>query len=299
MKNTKALKQENHEHAVIVCSIIGRSARQIESCKNEEPCENEHSKNYPEHKPERRLISALKAATYILPINSIISKIGEPLNFGKLHDNFLREKRYLIISEERKKKNDRLLDFKYPIVGEYSEKNKMITLYINNIEDYFRKIKGSVDESKKNNLIVTTYLHELFHSYFHFVTGQSVFRQHRYNYILEIEEAITEFCTLVYINDAQSGAFDWIKIFKFAYANISEKKKSKGDLSAYGFGAYLFDNIKNESERSELINNYIQKLGNIDETDKKVNEYIEKVRDPNNYEECINLLKEILKPTAN
>ena len=294
MKNSKTSRQEKHEHAVIVCSIIGKKARQIKSCKNEELGENEHSKNYPKHKPERSLISALKAATYILPINSIISKIGEPLNFGKLHDNFLREKRYLVISEERKKRND------VPLFGEYIDKVKKIILYINNIEDYCKnKNNGSIDEVEKKNIIITTYIHELFHSYFHFVTEQSVFRQYRYNYILEIEETITEFCTLVYINNGKSGNLDWSDIFKSAYANISEKQKSKGDLSAYGFGAYLFDNIKNKNKRFDLINNYIQKLGNIDENDKKVNEYRGKVRDPNNYEECINLLKEILKTTAN
>ena len=234
------------------------------------------------------------AETYILPIDSIINKIREPLNFEKLHDNFLREKEYYVISEERKKKQDRSKDVKYPIAGEYIDKDKKIILYINNIEDYCKN-KGVIDEDKKKNLIITTYTHELFHAYFHFVTEQSILRQYRYNYILEIEEAITEFCTLVYINYAESGGHDWKYILKFAHTNILEKQDHEGDLSAYGFGAYLFDNIKNENERFELINDYIQKLGNIDENEKKVNEYIEKVREPNNYEECVKLLKEILK----
>ena len=293
MKNNRTSKNEKHRHAVIVCTIRDRKASPKESCKND------HSKNYPEHKLEKLLISVLRTEMYSLPIKSIINKIGEPLNFGILHDNFLREKGYLVISEERKKKKDRSRDEEYPIVGAYFVKGKMITLYINNIEDHCKNKKGFIDEDKKKNLIITTYIHELFHSYFHFVTEQSIFRQYRYNYILEIEEAITEFCTLVYINYAKPGVRDWNDILKFAHTSISKKQENKGDLSAYGFGAYLFDNIKKENERFELINNYIKKLGNIKENDKKVNEYIEKVREPNNYEECLKLLKEILNPIAN
>ena len=281
MKGNKTSKTEKHEHAVIVCSIIGK-------------------KGNVNRNQEKRLISDLIERELSRPDKSITDKIREPLNFGKIHDNFLSNN-YLRISEERKRKKDRdkKIDPDYPILGEYLKYYKKIILYINNIEDHIRKIKGFVDKDEKNNLIITTYIHELFHAYFHFVTGQSIFRQHRYNYILEIEEAITEFCTLVYINNIKSGNPEWSNIFKSAYTNILEKQKSKGDLSAYGFGAYLFDNIKKENERYELINNYIQKLGNIDENDKKVNEYIEKVREPNNYEECVNLLKEILEPSAN
>ncbi len=256
--------------------------------------ENVYSKNYPDYGPEKSLLSCLIAETYILPIDSIINKIREPLNFGQLHDNFLSGN-YLEISEERKTKKDR--DKKidsYLILGEYLKHSKKIILYINNIEDYCKN-KGVIDEDKKKNIIITTYIHELFHAYFHFVTEQSIFRKYRYNYILEIEEAITEFCTLVYIDYAKSGGHDWKSILNFAHTNISKKQERKGDLSAYGFGAYLFDKIKNENERFELINDYIQKLGNIDENEKKVNEYIEKVREPNNYEECVKLLKEILK----
>ena len=283
MKGNKTSKNEKHEHTVIVCSIIGKKGNNPK----------------PNRDKENELISDLRERNLSLPNNSITDKIREPLNFVKIHDNYLSDN-YYEIREERKRKKDR--DNKidsYPILGEYLKHYKRIILYINNIEDYCKKKnQGSIDKVEKEKLIITTYIHELFHAYFHFVTEQSIFRQYRYNYILEIEEAITEFCTLVYINYVKSGGLDWKDILKFAHTNISEKQESKGDLSAYGFGAYLFDNMKKENERFELINNYIQKLGNINENDKKVNEYIEKVREPKNYEECVKLLKEILEPTA-
>ena len=144
----------------------------------------------------------------------------------------------------------------FPLLGEYDWKKKKIILYRKNIEKYSERLGGNNSEEYLTKYV---YTHELFHALFHYVTEQYPKRKHGYNYIGEIEEAMTEFCTLVFLND-----FGDNDLFRFAKKEIKEKQKSVGILAAYGFGAYLYDNLK-EDERYDLINKYIERLGNIDE----------------------------------
>ncbi len=299
MKNTKTSKQEKHEHAVVICSIIGRKG---------------------------------------VPQYYLNDKKGDHLKFINLRDDFLSEE-HLIISRKKKKirfqisyeeynewkkslENDNtpLDDWKpyktagyiyyCPVLGEYDRNNKRVILYTNNIKDLCIRNNNPtvVDEEKK--YIVESYVHELFHAFFHYVTLQG---KNNYNYIREIEEALTEFCTLLFLKKMKSLDyssykrlkeiinFDENEMWKFALQDIKNKQNSLGPLAAYGFGAYLFENLE-EEEQYKLINNYIQKLGYIDKDDDKVKEYCEKVRLSGfvrgNQEHCLELLKEILKPTA-
>lgn len=144
----------------------------------------------------------------------------------------------------------------FPLLGEYDWDKKKIILYIKNIEKYSERLDG---DNSKEYLTKYVYTHELFHALFHYVTEQDPDRKHTYNYIGEIEEAMTEFCTLVFLND-----FGDNDLFQFAKKEIKEKQKFVGILAAYGFGAYLYDDL-NKDERYELINKYIKKLGYIDE----------------------------------
>ena len=180
----------------------------------------------------------------------------------------------------------------YPVLGEYDPEKKIIILYMENIKKCLRD-GTDVEKSDLFNIIL---LHEMFHAYFHYVTGKC-----RHNYISEIEDAMTEFCSLVCLKDLSDKDYKWEDVFKYAKENIEEKQNEVGELAAYGFGAYLFDNLK-ENERYELINNYIKKLGNIDENDEVVKEYCQNVRlsnyvwDRDNQKYCMELLKKILDP---
>ena len=157
--------------------------------------------------------------------------------------------------------------------------------------------KGKVDLEKKKKITDTTLLHEMFHAYFHYVTTEQ--GKCSYNYIFEIEEAMTEFCSLVCLQDMSFKDPTWRDVFDDAVDNIREWQNNVGKLAAYGFGAYLFDNLKEESDRYNLINSYIKKLGHINEKDSKVKEYCEKIHlskyVQDNQDLCLKLLKEILK----
>lgn len=258
----------------------------------------------------------------------ICHKSEDFLDFGNLMRDFLSvypyeesdEKKQIIeieISEEdynRLKKilNDALNgDWEYPLrkwkpnsegaktrylysylrLGKYDRTNKKIILYMNTIKKYCK-------EEDKEKLIHTIHIHELFHAYFHFVTEQ--IHRKQYNYIPEIEEAMAEFSTLVCLKEMSDNNIhpDSVEILNFAQKEIEEKQNEVGFLAAYGFGAYLYDTLE-EKERFKLINNYIEKLGDIDVNDDKVKEFIHKVRlskfVPGNQEACLELLREILE----
>ena len=176
-------------------------------------------------------------------------------------------------------------EYSFPLLGKYDRDKKKIILYKKNIEKYSDERLGG--NNSEEYLTKYVYTHELFHALFHYVTEHDLDRKHTYNYIGEIEEAMTEFCTLVFLKD-----FGNDELFQFAKKEIKEKQKSVGILAAYGFGAYLYDNLK-EDERYDLINKYIERLGNIDESDCFVEQYKHKVR-LGDYEESMILLNTIL-----
>lgn len=181
--------------------------------------------------------------------------------------------------------------YSYPILGEYLPELKKVVLYVNNIDESCGKstYKG----------VLSTYIHELFHAYFHYVTEQ---KQAEYNYIREIEEAMTEFSTLVFVREMKDrgNKYDWCMISYWALEHIGEKQNKIGDLPAYGFGRYLFDNIP-EDEAFDWINKYAERLGYIDEEDELVKQYKQMVCPcyPTEPPKCLELLRKILFETNN
>ncbi|MBO7492581.1 MAG: hypothetical protein J6T87_00375 [Bacteroidales bacterium] len=284
-----------HKNAVVVCSIIGRKGFTVTSYYNENIRDKKDfmrfhkllsflSKRPYEESSEEKIIYEQISEEDFKRLKELIDSFPENNNRNPLNNwlpIFNKENIYYC--------------HQYPLLGEYLPDEKKIILYIKNIEKF---IKDGTDV-KKSELFNTVHLHEMFHAYFHYVTEQ---KKSSYNYILEIEEAMTEFCSLVCLQDMSATDSMWKDDFDYAYENIKEKQNEVGNLAAYGFGAYLFEKLK-EKEQYELINNYIQKLGYIDKDDNKVKEYCEKVRlsyfVPGNQKHCLNLLKEILEPTAN
>jgi len=285
-----------HKNAVVVCSIIGRKG----------------------------------AKAIYLPVCHSSDRIqdteGNGLDFKSLSEFFLKNKPFCPgyeKSDVRKKKtikisvieydtlkkdlkdddkslvewgepiNETIYQYKYPLLGEYNHKRRKVILYMKNIEDYCSDNNKHIDVEKKWKVVCTTAIHEFFHAFFHSVTEKN---KKSYNYIFQIEESMAELSTLVCSQEIQKK-FD---VFDFAIDTIRNKQNIL-PLAPYGFGAFLYENL-DENERYELINNYVKKLGNIDENDDKVKEYKEKVWlshfVPGNQEHCLELLKDILKPTA-
>ena len=179
----------------------------------------------------------------------------------------------------------------YPLLGEYLPDKKKVILYVKNIDDVCRK-------RPTYNGVLSTYIHELFHAYFHYVTEQ---KQTDYNYIREIEEAMTEFSTLVFlrVKEEMYGG-KWSEILEWTKEFIRKKQEAVGILPAYGFGHYLFDNIP-EKEAFVWINKYAERLGFIDEEDELVKQYKQMVCPsyPTDPKKCLELLRKILFETSN
>ena len=178
----------------------------------------------------------------------------------------------------------------YSLLGEYLPDLKKVVLYVNNIDDACGK--------PTYNGVLSTYVHELFHAYFHYVTEQ---KKAKHNYIREVEEAITEFSSLAFLRVKKKSDDDkWSEIFEWTKKSIGEKQKTVGDLPAYGFGRYLFDNIP-EDEAFEWINKYAERLGYIDEEDELVKQYKQMVCPcyPSEPGQCMELLRRILFETNN
>ena len=179
----------------------------------------------------------------------------------------------------------------YAKLGEYLQDSKKVVLYVNNIDDACGK--------PTYNGVLSTYIHELFHVYFYYVTEQ---KQAEYNYIKEIEESMTEFSTLVFVREMKGGEnkYDWCMISSWALDYIGEKQNKVGKLPAQGFGRYLFDNIP-EDEAFDWINKYAERLGYIDEEDELVKQYKQMVYPcyPTEPDMCLELLRKILFETNN
>ena len=182
--------------------------------------------------------------------------------------------------------------YSYKILGEYLPDLKKVVLYVKNIDDACGK--------PTYNGVLSTYIHELFHAYFHYFTEHH--NKAEYNYIKEVEEAMTEFSTLVFLRVMEKlyDGSEWSEIFEWTMKSIGEKQETVGDLPAYGFGRYLFDNIP-EDEAFEWINKYAERLGYIDEEDEFVKQYKQMVYPcyPSDPDKCLELLRKILFETNN
>lgn len=186
------------------------------------------------------------------------------------------------------KKEGAVYKHSYPWLGKYLPDSKKVVLYKDNIDYACGK--------PTYNGVLSTYIHELFHAYFHYVTEQ---KQAKRNYIREIEEAMTEFSTLAFLRVMEKMYGDeWSDIFEWTMKSIGEKQETVGDLPAYGFGRYLFDNIP-ENEAFDWINKYAERLGYIDKADELVKQYKQMVCPcyPTEPDKCLKLLRKILFET--
>lgn len=106
-----------------------------------------------------------------------------------------------------------------PLLGEYIPEVKKVVLYLKNIEDACAN--DSIDFSCG---VLTTYIHELFHAAHHEAAHNA---RRPYDTIREIEEAMTEFSTLLFLNEMSSDSSKspkWKETFNWAEKKIKENK---------------------------------------------------------------------------
>lgn len=172
----------------------------------------------------------------------------------------------------------------YPLLGQYVFDKKKIIIYEKSIENCCEG-KSPVG-FEKHKYIVTTFLQLLFYAYFHKECSNI------YRYILELTVPMAVLGTLTYLDSL--GKQDE-EIFDFAWKNAIAMKDEIGRLSAYGFGAWLYDTLET-NDRYELIRKIINKItfGEIDEDDQDLQDYKKMVR-VRDYDESYKLLENILQ----
>lgn len=180
-----------------------------------------------------------------------------------------------------------------PLLGEYIPEEKKVVLYENNIND-----AHGGDKDLYSCVVLYTYIHEMFHAAHH----EAAYTDGRlYDTIREIEEAITEFSTLVFLKEMTSDSpkadsSKWEETFNWALKTIKEKQWCLGSLPAYGFGYYLYDKLS-EDESISWIKTYNQKVGVIDKKNRYVKWYqqmLNPVYPHRNEKLCMELLHSIL-----
>lgn len=172
--------------------------------------------------------------------------------------------------EERLKDLEDALDngtYTTMLLGEYRHNNgydSEVILYVNNIEDC-----AGNDPAKTKYLIGQVLLHEYFHSFYYHVGIATRDR------IRCVEEPMAEYGSLMALyNVARSGspiAIEADKALTYTHSIVKSKQKSMGHTAAYGFGAYLYDNHKEDYR--ELIAEYANVSRLLDKHGAKALEY--------------------------
>jgi hypothetical protein len=179
------------------------------------------------------------------------------------------------------------------LLGEYVPSEKKVLLYEKTIDEV--SIQDHVPEYCVG---ISTYIHEVFH-YVHHAAAENNGRA--YETIREIEEAMTEFSTLLLLDKLSnqgSGKVAWDKVLDWAKQSIESKQNYLGVFPAYGFGYYLFNHFSNdEAEAVKWIKQYNQKIGAIDKKNRYVKWYQQMLNPMYPYKDeklCLELLHSIL-----
>lgn len=162
-------------------------------------------------------------------------------------------------------------EYHYYPLGEYLPNEKKVILYKKNIERVCAH-----DGVPYYCGVLATFIHELFHAVHHEVANRG---GRPYDTIREMEEAMTEFSTLVFLKEMVSDnrkSVEWQNTFEWAHKSIGMKQRCLGDLPAYGFGYYLFDTLYWQASNDNAykwIERYNQKVGAIDNKNRYVKWY--------------------------
>jgi len=272
-----------HKHAVVVCSIIGRTSRDTDPTPHKKKLINFiyngflHSGGYYSFSHDNHVVYE-KIPKRI--VDEIIKKKEQQKRDNKPDYDPLEG------WEKKMNNNGKMVWTRthFP-VGDYDPNKKTIILYEKNIEQLCTEKKGW----KKNKIIHETYIHEISHAYFNST---------KHKYIREIEEAMAELYTLTCLESLKSdNAAFWEPIFEDALEVIKDMQKVAGWSAIYGFGSYLYDHLK-EAERYSLIEKFKKNINKINEKAQNVKEYKEFILYPEfmGYQQkCMTLLLQILQ----
>ena len=156
--------------------------------------------------------------------------------------------------------SDGEVKFEYPVLGEFIPGSEpKVVIYKNNIGS--RKKMAAV------------FVHEMFHAWNYFNAGQKL------RSVLAIDEPMVEFETLYFLEKLE--AFTSLKDSPYCHLHdmvsrarweskeiVKEKQQAIGDVAAYGFGHYLYENLS-DADPINWIETYSKKSASISHPDVK------------------------------
>lgn len=162
-------------------------------------------------------------------------------------------------------------EFSTSLLGSFSESEKTIYLYLDNIQ----KERGTTHRGDRytfRTFVIVAFIHEMFHAWNYFASG------HKERSVLEIDEPMVEFATLLFLKEIAKEYSDYRgkesfasfeEIGRFALESVHDKQDAMGETASYGFGYYMYSllGLKEEKFVLEMLTEYINKSGNITETE--------------------------------
>ena len=143
-----------------------------------------------------------------------------------------------------------------------------VVIYYKNIESFCEK-----NYSKRWKVMAGVFVHEMFHAWNYFNAGGK-------SSVLAIDEPMVEFETLYFLKQLEAFTFtqtpphslhDEVEsVSRDRLYRVQKKQQKIGDVAAYGFGYYLFDNLSDAAESRDWIETYSKKSAKIQEKNPNV-----------------------------
>ena len=147
--------------------------------------------------------------------------------------------------------------------GEGEEKPKVVIYY----ENIHKIIKPNSPNFARWQVMAGVFVHEMFHAWNYFKAGQNS------SSVLAIDEPMVEFESLYLLKELVAftdfkdhGLHDKVQcVLSGMKVRVQKKQQEVGNLAAYGFGYYLFDNLSDAAESRDWIETYSKKSAKIQE----------------------------------
>ena len=148
------------------------------------------------------------------------------------------------------------------------ESKPKVVIYLKSVENNLKSYESRWD------VMAGVFIHEMFHAWNYFIAGGR-------KSVLAIDEPMVEFATLYFLKELKAftssqshsleGNMSCVKLHR--EFRVQNKQESIGDVAAYGFGYYLFNNLSDD-DSIKWIETYSKKSASIsrDPQVKKVEE---------------------------
>lgn len=174
---------------------------------------------------------------------------------------------------------------KISLKGLFTPSEMKVTLFMENMA-------RGIDGKRKKEDVVYVFVHEMLHAYYYCCLNTPG------NSVREIEECMAEFGALCFLEQLLNMTTRKFKnafkeVFNHAEKQIEAKRFNIGDLAAYGFGKYVFDNCH---DKKAWMLAYSKKSLLLDTDMHDVAEYVKYVYPfyPDKESECFKCLKRVL-----